>query len=158
MQLRLVRLFIFLAAILLFATAAAKILSGLGDARVLQRHDPIFGIPYRHLFFLIGFLELAVSLFCFFGKRLIFKSGLVAWLSTCFLLFHLSLPWVGYKRPCPCLGNLTGAIHLSPVTASNIMRIVLIYLLMAGWFSSFWLWVNDANARIVEFDPKTERF
>jgi len=35
---------------------------------------------------------------------------------------------------------------------------VLIYLLMAGWFSSFWLWVNDANARIVEFDPKTERF
>ena len=85
-------------------------------------------------------MELIVALICFFGRRIGLQSGLVAWLATNFLLYRLSLGWIGYEKPCGCLGNLTDALHLSPQTADTAMKIVLAYLLIGSYTALFWHW------------------
>jgi hypothetical protein len=41
---------------------------------------------------------------------------------------------------CPCLGNLTDALHITPQTADTAMKIILTYLLIGSYASLFWLW------------------
>ena len=66
--------------------------------------------------------------------------GLVVWLATSFLVYRIGLVWVGYKKPCPCLGNLTDALHIPPQTADTAMKIILAYLLIGSYATLFWLW------------------
>lgn len=137
---RAIRCFSFIAALLLFGAACAKLISSFGGGRILQYPDPILGIPFWQIFWLSGILELAVASICFFAKRVELKSGLVAWLATSFLLYRLGLMWIGYSKPCSCLGNLTDALHIPPQTADTAMKIILAYLLIGSYASLFWLW------------------
>lgn len=79
---KLVRIFINSAAILLCITAAAKIVSGFGGAAVLGKRDPLFNISYRDLFLVAGTMELCVAAFCVFNKNIVFRIGSVAWIMT----------------------------------------------------------------------------
>jgi len=89
---------------------------------------------------LIGGLECIIALVCFFSRWLELKAGLLAWLATSFLFYRLGLIWVGYHKPCSCLGNLTDALHIAPQTADTAMKIVLAYLLIGSYATLFWLW------------------
>jgi hypothetical protein len=64
----------------------------------------------------------------------------LAWLSTSFLIYRFGLVWAGYHKPCPCLGNLTDALHIPPQTADTAMKIILAYLLIGSYATLFWLW------------------
>lgn len=131
--------FIYTAGAVLLITAAAKLVSAGGDARILQRPDPVFGISFRSLFFLVGTFEMAVAAFCFFGNRRGIQAALVAWLGTSFLLYRLGLWWVGYPAPCPCLGSLTGALHIPQGAADMVMKVLLVYLVAGSYASLLWL-------------------
>jgi hypothetical protein len=152
------RLFLLVAGVLLLATAAAKLISSFGGTRILGNSDPITGLAFRNEFRLVGAVELAAALFCFFGKGVKLKAGLVAWLATTFVAYRLDLGWIGYRKPCACLGNLTDALHISPQAADNAMKIVLAYLLLGSCATLFWLWRQNwkAGGRIqnVEFKRK----
>jgi hypothetical protein len=142
-----IRIYIYFAGVLLLITAIAKLVSSSGSARVLENADPIFGITFRHIFWLVGALELIVALVCFFWKQLELQVGLITWLVTSFLIYRLGLMWVGYHKPCSCLGNLMDMLHISPQTADTAMKIVLGYLLIGSYAALFWLWKEKRKAR-----------
>ena len=132
--------FILSAGAILAVTGAAKVWSGLGTAKVLAVADPIIGIQFGYLMLVVGITEIVVALICFIGKSQKFALGLVTWIATNFLVYRLGLLWVGYHKPCSCLGNLTDALHISPQTADTAMKTILGYLLLGSYGTLFWLW------------------
>jgi hypothetical protein len=143
---KIIGLFIFLSGILILITAAAKVLSGFGSARVLQYDDPIFSISFQSLFLIAGAIELIIAVVCFIGNSFYLRISLIAWFSTCLLLYRFGVIWIGYHKPCPCLGNLTDALHISPQIADMAMKIILAYLLIGSYASLFWLWRQRKKA------------
>jgi hypothetical protein len=136
---KLARLFILSAGVLLFLVAAAKLISSFGTATVLRMPDPILSIPFRQVFRVVGLLELIITAVCFFSKNIELRVGLVAGLATTFVLYRLGLLWVGYHKPCNCLGSMTSELHISSAFADTIMKIILAYLLIGSYAALFWL-------------------
>jgi len=137
------RLFIYSAGAILLLTAAAKFISSFGHGTILQARDPLVGFQFRDLFRIVGGIETAVALVCIFSRRIWFPAGLVAWLATSFVAYRLGLWWVGYHKPCACLGNLTDALHISPQKADTAMKIILVYLLVGSYAILFWCWKQN---------------
>jgi hypothetical protein len=127
------RSFTLSAGALLALTGFAKVVSALGDSKFLTVVDPILGVQFGSLTLLVGSAEIAIAGYCFFGSRQSLALTLVAWMSTNFLTYRFGLWWVGWKKPCSCLGNLTDALHISPQVAENIMKVVLAYLLIGSY-------------------------
>ena len=48
--------------------------------------------------------------------------------------------YLGWQRPCSCLGNLTDTLHISPHVADVAMKIVLAYLLVGSYGGLLCLW------------------
>jgi len=140
MQSRLYYLFVKSAGFVLLITASAKLISAAGSAHILQTDDPLLGVSFRNLFWMIGVTEVAVALICFFGNQLGLQAGLIAWLGTDFVIYRIGLLWIDFKKSCPCLGNLTDALHITPQTADTAMKIILAYLLLGSYATLFWLW------------------
>jgi hypothetical protein len=60
--------------------------------------------------------------------------------------------WMHWKRPCGCLGNLTDALHISPVLADDIMKVVLAYLFISSYGLLGLLirqWMKGRSARTI---------
>ncbi len=134
------------AGLILGITGIAKVWSSLGNSKFLALVDPIIGIKFGQLMLMVGMVEIAIALICFFGKRQSLALGLEAWLSTNFVVYRLGLLWIGWKKPCSCLGNLTDALHISPQTADNIMKVVLAYLLFGSYGLLIWQWKRGRPA------------
>ncbi len=132
--------FVLISGAVLALTGIAKIWSGLGNSKLLAVVDPIVGIKFGQLMLGLGVAEIVIALVCFFSKREMLALGLVAWLSTNFVVYRLGLWWMNWKSPCGCLGNLTDALHISPQTADNIMKMVLAYLLIGSYGLLIWQW------------------
>lgn len=125
---------------ILALTGLAKVWSAFGSARLLNTPDPLLGIPFGHLMLAVGVLELLIASVCLFSHAQKLSLALVAWLATNFVIYRLGLWWIGYHKPCSCLGNLTDALHISPQTADTAMKIILAYLLIGSYGGLFWLW------------------
>jgi hypothetical protein len=132
--------FIRSAGILLIITAAAKLISTAGSARILQQSDPIVSISFRTLLLIVSTLELITAFICLFSKRIGLQASLVAWLATNFVLYRCALWETGYKKPCSCLGNLTDALHIATQTADTTMKIILCYLLLGSFATLFYVY------------------
>ena len=128
-------------------TGIAKVWSGLGNSKFLAVVDPIIGIKFGQLMLAVGVAEIAIALVCFFSKRQTLALGLVAWMSTNFVVYRLGLWWMDWHRPCNCLGNLTDALHLSPQTADNIMKVLLAYLLIGSYGLLLWQWLSNRSTK-----------
>ena len=138
--------FIFASGALLALTGIAKLWSTFGNVKVLAVADPIAGIPFRWLLLVVGVLELIIAGVCFFSRNKRLATLLVAWLATSFLVYRLGLWWLGWHRPCGCLGSLTSALHLWDQAADNIMKGVLVYLLLGSYFLLFKDWQEKRAA------------
>ena len=125
---------------ILAITGIAKIWSGLGNSKFLAVVDPIIGIKFGQLMLVVGVAEIVIASICFFNKRQTLTLGLVAWMSTTFVVYRIGLWWMDWKKPCSCLGNLTDALHISPQTADNIMKVLLAYLLIGSYGLLIWQW------------------
>jgi hypothetical protein len=126
-------LFILTVGTILAIVGFAKIRALFGDAKILGACDPIIGIQFRHLMLAVGSIEIVLCLLCFLGKRPILIVTVIAWLATNLAVYRVGLWWMGWHRPCGCLGNLTDALHISARTADNIMKAVLAYLLIGSY-------------------------
>jgi hypothetical protein len=146
MKPRIITFFLFSAGILLSATALAKLVSSFGSAGILRMPDPVLGLPFRYMFLGVGACELAVAAVCFLGKNVLWRAASVAWLALSFVVYRAGLVWVGYHRPCSCLGNLTDMLHIRPEAADNAMKGVLVYLLIGSGGTLFWLWKQRVAA------------
>lgn len=132
--------FSFTAGMILAFTGTAKLWSAIGNARILNSYDPILVFQFKHLMIAAGVLELVVAGLCLFGKSKILPPILIAWLATILLAYRIEMWLIGWQRPCPCLGNLTDALHIPPQTADMVMKIILGYLLIGSYATLFWLW------------------
>lgn len=137
---KLAKFFISSAGVLLLTTAVAKLISAAGNALVLKVYDPVLLIPLRYLLLIAGIFELMVALFCFFGRRTGAQACVIAWLATNFLVYRIAFILGGYRKPCPCLGDLAQAIHIPQRIADTVTSVVLAYLLVASYAALFWLW------------------
>jgi uncharacterized membrane protein len=140
MRPKLFRPFIYTAGVLLLVTALAKLVSSQGDARILQSYDPILRIKFQQVFWVVGVVELIIAIICFLPVSFGWRTKLVAWLATNFVIYRVGLWLIGYQRPCPCLGNLTDALPISPSTADLALKILLGYLLVGSYALLFWVW------------------
>ena len=139
---RIVEVFVFSAGVVLLFTAIAKIVSATGTSSVLQVRDSLILVSFRSVFIVVGFAELIVSGICIFGRKLLLQNTLIAWLATSFLIYRFGLSWIGYTRPCPCLGSLTSALHISSQTAESVLIKILAYLLVGSYAALLWLWTR----------------
>jgi len=146
MQSKFVRFFLQSAGVLLLITAFAKLASSFGSAHVLESSEPLLSISFRHIFRIVGAIELVIAFICLFGKSISLRAVFVAWLATVFVLYRFGLWWIGYHKPCNCLGNLTDALHIPPQTADTAMKIILAYLLIGSYATLFWLWRQRKKA------------
>jgi hypothetical protein len=121
------------ASVVLLATGAAKILSGVGGAEVLDTFDPVTGFRFRSLFLGVGIIEFIIAATWLCGVSMTTQSALVASLGTGFLLYRLGLLLLGMHQPCGCLGTLTDGLGISAESADTGMKLVLGYLLMGGY-------------------------
>lgn len=120
------------AAVLLFVTAGAKIVSFFGHARILEMSDPLIGIPMRWLILLVGFLEIGVAGVLVSKGHFSTKLTAIATLSTCFLTYRLGLLWAGVGKPCACLGNIGDILRIPPNVIDISMKSSLAYLLIGS--------------------------
>jgi hypothetical protein len=139
---KLVSNFVLAAGLLLLITATAKIISIFGSARILSQAAPLLPISFRVLLCISGTFELIVALTCLFSKRTLIQLTMIAWLASNFLIYRIALVAIGYHKPCPCLGNLTGILHLSPEAADSVMKLVLAYLLIGSYAILLWFWIQ----------------
>lgn len=128
------------AGLILGLTGLAKVWSAFGDVRLLTLVDPIVGISFRHLMQAVGGAELAIAAVSLFTKANRLATVLVAWMATNFLVYRIGLWWMGWKKPCGCLGNLTDVLHISPHTADIIIKVLLAYLLIGSYGLLIWEW------------------
>jgi len=152
--------FLYSAGALLLVTALAKLISSFGNSHILALPDPVFIIPFRWMFCLAGITELAFAYACLFSNKPLLRAMLVALLSTNFALYRLGLWFVGWHRPCSCLGTLTDALHIPPQTADTAMKIILAYLLIGSYATLFWLWRQrgeNAEGRMMNDEVKPEK-
>ncbi|MGO8926794.1 MAG: MauE/DoxX family redox-associated membrane protein [Limisphaerales bacterium] len=133
-------LFLRCAGVLLAATGLAKAFSAIGPSRSLDIADPVIGIPFRQLLLLVGLAELLIAFFCLFTDKRRLSLLAVTWISTNFLVYRLGLWFIGWHRPCGCMGNLTDLLHISPRVADNIMKGVLAFLLVGSYGILLWEW------------------
>src|SRR5579885_831861 len=136
------RIFIVSAGAMLFITAAAKLISSFGSSSILEKPDPVFQITFRSLFWLSGYVEILLALFCIFGERIRLQAFLISLLATNILAYRIVLFLIGYHKSCSCLGSLTDAIHVSPHVADNAMKGVLAYLLIGSYWILFHQWLR----------------
>jgi hypothetical protein len=134
------------AGLILAFTAVAKVASSGGAARALQTTDPIIGLPFATVFLCAGLAELVVAHYDLKWTDILSRAGLVAWISTCFLVYRIGLVWVGWHKPCGCMGTFTDALHLSPQAADTIMKCVLGYLLLGSYMCLLLFWKRGAAA------------
>lgn len=132
------RFFVLSSGAVLSITGIAKVWSGMGNSKFLAVIDPIIGIKFGFLMLAVGAAEIVIAAICFFSKRQTLALASVAWMSTNFVIYRLGLWWMDWHRPCGCLGNLTDALHISPQTADNIMKVLLAYLLVGSYGLLIW--------------------
>jgi len=125
--------FIYSAAIIFFVTATAKLLSTRSTALALEIHDPILFLTHRHVFYLMGGIELVLSAFILMGQNQRMKLALTAWLATNFLVYRIGLWWYGEPNLCNCLGNLADYLPLSP-WAVNVAAFAALSWLIIGCY------------------------
>ena len=141
---RIARFFILSAGLVLLISSVAKLVSAAGNAPILIMPDPVFGISFRNVFFFVGTIEFAIALICICSNRLGLQSVLLVWLAASCAAYRISRQWIGYNRPCPCMGNITDALHLSPQTLDSIMKYILLYIFV-GSFTILVLRLRENN-------------
>jgi len=137
------RLFILSAGIVLLLTAAAKFLTSAADTNLLRTGDPLLAVPYRYALPAVGMLEEAVAIVCLLRQRVWVQAATIAWLSSAFVAYRLALLWVGYQKPCACLGGLADVLGLPGTTADHLVKGVLAYLLFGSYAVLACLWLRQ---------------
>lgn len=134
---RWLRWFVLSAGGIFLVTGLAKIVTSFGHARALSLQDPLLLYQFRHLLLAVGVTETVIAVSCFFVNKPRLALGLIAWMSTNFAVYRTALWFIGWHRPCHCMGNLTDMLHLSPERADLAMKLILTYLVVGSYVMLF---------------------
>lgn len=133
-KLRLKTAFLVSAAFILLLSGGAKLLSATQRQLVLGVTDPVFPfLKVRQVFAIAGALELCmVPILVWYGTPKV-RVLLLLWLSTLFWAYRFGL-WVNrFELPCPCLGNTSDWLGVSPTAVHRISVLILIYFTVGSF-------------------------
>jgi hypothetical protein len=134
--------FIYSAAIILFITGAAKLISAFGAAQVLDQADSLLILKHRYVLFFMSGTELGLSAFLLMGRNSKIKLSLIAWLGTNFLMYRIGLWWMSAPNLCNCLGNLNEYLPISPRILNLVAFTALGWLLIGSYALMILGWRN----------------
>jgi hypothetical protein len=115
--------------LVLTITAASKVLSATGSAKILNYQNELFLIPNRYVMVLAACVEVIVIACILIIRNSPVKLYLSGVLSLVFLLYRFTMHSIGSLTPCPCLGTLTDSLHIKPETASMTLIGFAVYML-----------------------------
>ncbi len=107
MRMRLYECFFRSAAAMLFLTAAAKLYSMTGYARILAKPDQLLHVNNRLLMALMAVVEGTVAIYLLRGKQERTRALALFWLSGNFMLYRLARVALGLGY-CACMGTMDG--------------------------------------------------
>jgi hypothetical protein len=107
--------------------------------------DPVMGINASVLTLGSGLAEVAVAAVCLLSNRERLGMGLVAWWATNLVVYRVGLWWMGWQRPCGCLGYLVEALGISPQAAEVLSLMILGFLLVGSYGWWFWQWKSGRS-------------
>ena len=150
-----------IATAVLLATAAAKLASAHGQARILSLPDPVLGIEHRYLLIGVGLIELSIGSYLIAGQSGETKSWVLLWIAAVFGSYRLVRWSLNIPEPCPCLGSVLNLWpwvrpYMDFLLASSIWMFLLIGVLglrgricalVTGWAHKerFWSSLRDAT-------------
>jgi hypothetical protein len=114
--------------ILLGITGLIKVLSSFGSVPLLLEFDPVFELRNSVFYQVTGCLEIFICILLLSKCAGFVKALILLSLCTCFSLYRFGLAWMGVRKACPCLGNLTGWLGMSPHAAHVLATVILVYL------------------------------
>jgi len=119
--------------ILLAFAGVAKLLSLSGQSKVLNSHDPVFGISNRSLFLYVGLLETGLSI----GLLMLRERGRsvslpLAITGMIFLAYKGALMYSGFRGYCACLGSLTESLGIDQGVASTTLLVIAFLIAATG--------------------------
>ena len=127
---------------ILCVTAFAKLVSAIGSAAILDRHDDVLRwLNMRQLMVLAALGELAVVAIVLTRKNPLEQFGAIAWISTLFVSYRFGLWWMKSQAPCTCLGTISGWVPIQPDTIDALITGSLAFLLIGsyGFFAKLWI-------------------
>jgi len=119
---------------ILLITAAAKLYSATGAAKVLDIPDALLPVSIRQALWLVGLIEAAIAGYLILGRTEKIKLVCVAWLGGNFILYRLAAALLAVGKPCPCLGSVTEKLPLPPATIDQLLWLVALYLFCGSMF------------------------
>jgi hypothetical protein len=134
-------LFVRAVVVALVVTALVKLLSAIEGSAVLAPKDPLLGISFRNMMLIGAALELGTVAVCLCRPVV---DGLLAigWLSINFLIYRVGLWWIGWEKPCSCLGNLTDVLGIPSDLADDAMKSLLTFMLVSSISLLVLRWFN----------------
>ena len=125
---------------LLLSGALALFISNWASADLTQPQDPLFEIPRRTVFWIVGGLAAVVGLICLFGEQPSFQATWVAWLATSIALYAGGFLWSVGPHFNVLFGTLPETFALSVGATRLIAEVVLAYLLAGSYGLLLGLW------------------
>ena len=104
-----------------------------GEAELLGKPDPVFGLVWRELMVVAGLAEIAIGLVCLLGKGRLFRAGLSLFLGNGLLMYRGMYWGVGAKGACPCWDGLLEWAGMDRGEGNWMAALVLVYILLAGF-------------------------
>jgi len=122
-------------ACILSLTAVLKLAKIAGSNEGLFRPDPVLGfLMIREVLFMVSILEIFAVAMLYSHWPTSWKSALVASLSSCFLVYRISLMALYHgQTPCSCLGLLDDWSMLPKAVSETISYILLFFLLVTSY-------------------------
>lgn len=149
------RVFIRSTGVLLLLTAAAKIYSATGTARILTATDPLIHLKYHTIMISVGLLEFAIALYLFFGRNAGLKPWLVLWLSSNFMMYRFANDLLHIKL-CPCLGTIGDLLHIPKQIMDFSLLAMVLYLFFGSTYFLLRAWNTDLQAAEPKASPSDQ--
>jgi hypothetical protein len=149
MSSRIIKRFYMSAALLLFLTAAAKLYSVTGHAKILAVSDDFLHVNNRLLMTVMGVIEAAIAAYLLWGGALLMRARALFWLSGNFIIYRLETYTLGIKY-CPCLGTLGQKLPLSQPHLEMVLTALVLYWFLGSSYILFRAWDGREKARLAQ--------
>lgn len=146
----LAEIFVISAVAILCLAAIAKVISVLGDTRILDATDPVFGVSYRNVMLVTGVVELATAMSVLFYLKGNWRFYCLLWLACLFGAYRLSLYLLGASTPCSCLGTIGSSLGIPGNLVQRLADWMFYYLLAGSLAAVMCRTKSSSNQKLVQ--------
>ena len=130
---RAVRLFLWIAIIILWGTAIAKLSTVLSHAPVIWKRDAVVGIKNEYVLAMAGVIELAIVLYSLISNNTPRRLLVINFFALNILAYHILRALSGFQGyGCPCLGAVPRYLPFSEHVWDRILFCAALFLFLGS--------------------------